>query len=140
MALVQCWECGRDVSDAATACPHCGAPQNAAAADAQTTAEADEPPSKTCPFCHERFPVAAEVCRACGAWYGYSKATYSPRISGAIGLVLMLASAFVAVNSGLRAKWVIGWMVFGPLGFFMCVVAAYNLVRKDEGRRWWRHH
>jgi DNA-directed RNA polymerase subunit RPC12/RpoP len=27
MALIQCRECGRDISDQATACPHCGAPR-----------------------------------------------------------------------------------------------------------------
>ena len=26
MALIKCSECGRDVSDKATACPNCGAP------------------------------------------------------------------------------------------------------------------
>jgi len=27
MALIQCWECGGQVSDQAVACPRCGAPQ-----------------------------------------------------------------------------------------------------------------
>ncbi len=26
MALIQCKECGHEISDAATSCPHCGAP------------------------------------------------------------------------------------------------------------------
>jgi len=32
MALIKCGECGRDVSDKAAACPHCGAPTVAMAA------------------------------------------------------------------------------------------------------------
>ncbi|MEX2399854.1 MAG: zinc-ribbon domain-containing protein [Rhodothermales bacterium] len=31
MALVECRECGRDVSDEADKCPHCGAPPTTAA-------------------------------------------------------------------------------------------------------------
>lgn len=27
MALIECWECGGQVSDHAVLCPHCGAPQ-----------------------------------------------------------------------------------------------------------------
>jgi hypothetical protein len=30
MALVKCRECGREISDQATACPHCGVPMRAA--------------------------------------------------------------------------------------------------------------
>lgn len=29
MALINCFECGREISDQATACPHCGAPRAA---------------------------------------------------------------------------------------------------------------
>ena len=27
MALIKCYECGAEISDAAKSCPHCGAPQ-----------------------------------------------------------------------------------------------------------------
>lgn len=27
MALVKCWECGKEISDTAASCPHCGAAQ-----------------------------------------------------------------------------------------------------------------
>ena len=33
MALIQCYECEREISDKAPACPHCGAPK----ADAQAS-------------------------------------------------------------------------------------------------------
>lgn len=33
MALIQCPECGKDISDAATSCPHCGYPIAQKAAD-----------------------------------------------------------------------------------------------------------
>ena len=34
MSLIACWECGREISDAAPACPACGAPAQAVAASA----------------------------------------------------------------------------------------------------------
>jgi len=29
MALIHCYECGKEISDSATSCPHCGAPVRA---------------------------------------------------------------------------------------------------------------
>lgn len=37
MALIKCQECGRDVSDKAQACPHCGCPVKIAKADSETS-------------------------------------------------------------------------------------------------------
>lgn len=39
MALIKCRECGRDISDQATACPHCGAPLAATQAGNATRVE-----------------------------------------------------------------------------------------------------
>jgi uncharacterized membrane protein YvbJ len=30
MAIIACWECGKEISDSAQACPHCGAPKKEA--------------------------------------------------------------------------------------------------------------
>lgn len=38
MALITCPECGKEVSDQATACPHCGAPLKAKVVDPEKTA------------------------------------------------------------------------------------------------------
>ena len=35
MALINCKECGKQISDKAASCPHCGAPVNAAPAPQQ---------------------------------------------------------------------------------------------------------
>ena len=35
MALIKCKECGKEISDLAASCPHCGAPVNTTPAPAQ---------------------------------------------------------------------------------------------------------
>lgn len=35
MAIIDCWECGNQVSDQAPTCPHCGAPRTENARDAE---------------------------------------------------------------------------------------------------------
>lgn len=30
MAMIACWECGKEISESAQACPHCGAPKKEA--------------------------------------------------------------------------------------------------------------
>ncbi len=55
MALINCPECGREMSDAATACPHCGMPLHAAKPPAlEEVNTKDNPPEVS-------VPVAATV-------------------------------------------------------------------------------
>ena len=51
MALVSCPECGREVSEKATACPNCGAPLNG---------------KKFCKHCGEKIDNDCVVCPKCG--------------------------------------------------------------------------
>jgi len=46
MALIKCKECGKDVSDKAAACPHCGAPVELPAAPAQPVPDAAQGTTK----------------------------------------------------------------------------------------------
>jgi len=46
MALIECSECGREFSDAATACPNCGKPVTDLTAGVETAHKADKPSKK----------------------------------------------------------------------------------------------
>lgn len=51
MALINCPECGRQMSDKAEACPHCGMPAGKLA---------------TCSECGKELPIGAKECPNCG--------------------------------------------------------------------------
>ena len=51
MALVKCKECGKEISDAAYACPNCGF-------------HVDK--MKFCKFCGEKIPDDSVICSSCG--------------------------------------------------------------------------
>ncbi len=61
MAMIKCSECGRDISDKAAACPHCGAPV--------IVAVAAPPPTVLlpCSECGAGIPDKAACCPNCGA-------------------------------------------------------------------------
>lgn len=52
MALINCTECGREISDAATVCPHCGAPVVK---------------DVFCPKCGTKVQANVKFCPTCGA-------------------------------------------------------------------------
>lgn len=54
MALIICAECGKQMSDKASACPHCGAPYSPA------------PVEIKCEECGSVLPVGADTCPNCG--------------------------------------------------------------------------
>lgn len=54
MALIICAECGKQMSDKASACPHCGAPYSPA------------PVEIKCEECGSVLPVGADACPNCG--------------------------------------------------------------------------
>lgn len=55
MALIICAECGKQMSDKASACPHCGAPYSAAPSE-----------ERKCGECGAILPNGAEICPGCG--------------------------------------------------------------------------
>jgi DNA-directed RNA polymerase subunit RPC12/RpoP len=50
MALIKCEECGREVSDKATACPNCGSPISGAVIKPQGTSISDKIKCPKCGF------------------------------------------------------------------------------------------
>ena len=55
MALINCNECGREISDKAVTCPHCGAPTSNANLN-----------TKFCKHCGESIDKECVVCPKCG--------------------------------------------------------------------------
>lgn len=51
MSLINCYECGRTISDKSSSCPHCGAPLTKAT---------------VCSECGKQVPVGAAECPNCG--------------------------------------------------------------------------
>ncbi len=51
MALIKCYECEKEISDKAPACPQCGAPAR---------------PQITCPDCGQDFAASLTACSGCG--------------------------------------------------------------------------
>lgn len=60
MALIQCVECGKEISSAALACPHCGHPQPPKVATPPPFADAVD-----CPKCAAGIKQTALVCPHC---------------------------------------------------------------------------
>lgn len=54
MALINCYECGKQISDSAKACPNCGAPVKA------------PEKKKFCKYCGTQIKDGAAFCPACG--------------------------------------------------------------------------
>ncbi len=63
MALIACPECGREVSDKAKACPHCGYVLEALEKKSEEQASSE---FMTCPECGKEVPATSIVCPNCG--------------------------------------------------------------------------
>lgn len=145
MALIRCPDCDREISERASACPHCGAP-NAAQ---QGPAEATPKGGTRCPFSGHAIPPGATVC-VCGAYYGYR----NPRVSGrsvrlaamllALG-ALLFAAGYVLFQSSAdesTAEDVSLWMVI--LSALPALIGTVGLVTSVPallgGKGWWRNY
>lgn len=67
MALIHCPECGREVSDLAAACVHCGYPLRAASLPARYAIILADPgpnPGKTAAILHDRLTLTQEEAQA----------------------------------------------------------------------------
>jgi uncharacterized paraquat-inducible protein A len=63
MSLINCKECGKEISDQATGCPHCGAPLSAALAGA--------PNAMACPRCNiALIPITRPVSVSLAGFFG----------------------------------------------------------------------
>ena len=69
MALIPCYECSREVSDKATACPHCGSPVG---------------PQITCPDCGEYFAASLTACPGCGCPAAIKEGPTKDKVDGGV--------------------------------------------------------
>lgn len=100
MALLECYECGNQVSDSADACPKCGAPSRA-------VAESTGVPVKTIQATSKKLKaqlVMAFVVTAIGATMLFSGMTSRP---GADPVDHALAGAWQFAVTGLGMLWMI---------------------------------
>lgn len=84
MALIACWECGKQISAAARSCPHCGAPAAPAAPAVATPPAAPQSAPRTSPFLRGCLIATGAILATpillvmLGSWY----AGYRERQSG----------------------------------------------------------
>lgn len=115
MALIQCSDCHTDISDAAAACPRCGAP-------VPVTLHADQ---EQCPWCMTVLSTQASVCPGCRAHKGYATNAY-----GVMGKASVIAFGIVlpAVIT----------LVFLPAGVICAPLALYCAWRIWKGPVWYQ--
>lgn len=82
MSLINCKECGKEISDQATACPHCGAPLAAQPVGA--------PNAMACPRCNiALIPITRPVSVSLAGFFGIGFVL--------IGLVALLFNPVVGI-------------------------------------------
>ena len=74
MALIKCPECGKEISDKASACPNCGCPNSEFTNQQNSELDEDNSPYTICPKCGYRNPMGEFVCRKC--WHRYTLGEY----------------------------------------------------------------
>lgn len=91
MAVVDCRECGKSVSTEAAACPHCGAPSPAPAAEAQPVSAKG---MKPCKACKKNVIASASTCPHCGV--KNPGVTAKDMLWGLFGLFIVVGGIAVA--------------------------------------------
>lgn len=105
MALITCSECGKEVSDKATACPNCGAPLN------------NSHEKKFCKHCGEEIDKDCVVCPKCGKQVEELKSENQNIVINNSASAAASASATTVVVGGRRKdKWV---------AFFLCLFLGW---------------
>lgn len=87
MALIECHECGKEVSNLARSCPGCGAPIS------DDVSQLDATESEMCGFCRTHVDPEASVCPNCQARKGYLNVIWPFEIGvvGKVGIYVVMA-------------------------------------------------
>lgn len=119
MSLIQCKDCGSQISDAAASCPKCGAPVPVTI----------DPDRIQCPFCMTPLHKGASVCTGCHAMRGYATNAYGVMGKTALivmGIVLPLIVALIV------------WQLFWPASLAIVAFAAFCAWRVKNGPYWYK--
>jgi hypothetical protein len=117
MAIIACWECGKDISGAATFCPQCGAPAREQAAAAMVSGRGDE-------LIYESYRTRVTTATALigGRTYAVNGITAVHIARRELGMgKLILAAVLTYVAYALSA-------LFGVLSAILAVIAVASLV------------
>lgn len=123
MALINCKDCNKEVSDSATACPNCGSPIERKIQNGE----------EQCPFCSNILPDDAMVCTGCNAMKGYTYNrgnVYGKGQTIFFGIILPL---FLSM---------FGFMFGETIGSIVVLVVLFvvgmSIKRLITGPIWWR--
>lgn len=120
MALINCPECAKEISDKADACPSCGFPvaRTLAAAVSESKVTVVE-----CLGCHEQIPLDEELCPHCGLFNSQKYKHLQPeepeeqQHTHAVKCPRCRSTSFTAGNKGFGlGKAAGGWVLLGPVG------------------------
>ena len=89
MALINCKNCGAEISDKAKVCPKCGQSVNV-----------DVTPAPICPECSEKIQEGAKVCPNCGYTLSSKRKIKKFAILGSVALVVVLIIVIVIAILG----------------------------------------
>lgn len=119
MALIKCEECGKDISDRATSCPHCGCPQTSEQVHVEKEVKTNNEFKK---FDFEYIQKLINEPKR-------RKAHYDENIRGGIifaviGIVLASLGIFIiSVSKGFGALFGMGILLFGAASFYISMHA-----------------
>ncbi len=146
MALINCWECGRQISNTAQACPHCGAaPRPAAPAPANSVTETSPPePDGVCPNCGRGCALDASICQQCKATFDEGSAWKprarrpgevlpSPRTPPIAPATADQATATASSKGG--SNWLL-WIIGVPIGLFLLMLVIGANVSPQKATQW----
>lgn len=92
MALILCKECGREISDAATTCPHCGAPVKPSV------------PVKSNSKTYMVIAIVVAVITGCLTLYMYSLFSSAAEQAGALFAIVCMLSIVAAIVFHVKNK------------------------------------
>ncbi len=106
MALIQCPECGREISDRAKSCPHCGFPVEELEKQEKVVPrelpEDQRPELFECYKCGRKIPVGIVECPFCKYLYGTSRSNLYEQEKEAMSKELEFRGLFTLAGNGRR--------------------------------------
>jgi RNA polymerase subunit RPABC4/transcription elongation factor Spt4 len=119
MALIKCKDCGTEISDAAAACPKCGAP----------VPRTIGPDKEQCPWCMTVVSKDATICPGCRAVKGYATNNYGVMGKWSMMIFGVGLTAIIAIVA-LPYVW--------EVSVFFAAITAFSVYRLWRGPVWYQ--